>query len=138
MNPQQSRYPQDEPDAGTTRRFAKPNTPKANDEGAEDSAACNHGRPTRHDILVKNFDQHVTVINLGACSHSNVLLGLLGSVFHSKKRYYSRCNVFTYTLMFYICLGRREWVDGIRWVWMTFPFWKVYNYLIPSIFLPPL
>jgi hypothetical protein len=32
---------------------------------------------------------------------------------------YSRYNVFTYNLVFYIGLGRREWVDGIEWVHMT-------------------
>ena len=47
------------------------------------------------------------------------LLGLLGSIFNGKKNYYSKYNVFTYNLMFYICLGRQEWMDGVAWVQMT-------------------
>ena len=47
------------------------------------------------------------------------LLGLLGSNFHGKKGYFSRYNIFTYNLIFYVGLARREWVDRIEWVWMT-------------------
>jgi len=32
---------------------------------------------------------------------------------------YSRYNVFTYNLIFYVGLGRREWMDGVGWVQMT-------------------
>ena len=32
--------------------------------------------------------------------------------------YYSRYNVFTYNLMFYICIGRQEWVDAAECVRM--------------------
>jgi len=32
---------------------------------------------------------------------------------------YSRYNVFTYNVVFYVGLGRREWVDGVEWVQMT-------------------
>jgi len=46
------------------------------------------------------------------------LLGLLGLDFHGKKGYFSRYNIFTYNLMFYVGLGRREWVDRIEWVQM--------------------
>ena len=46
-------------------------------------------------------------------------MGLLGLVFHSKKMDYGRYNVFTYNLMFYVGLGRREWMDGVEGVWMT-------------------
>ena len=45
-------------------------------------------------------------------------LGLLGSDFHSKRMDYSRYNVFIYNLIFYVGLGRREWMDGIGWVRM--------------------
>jgi len=34
------------------------------------------------------------------------LLGLLGSIFHGKKEYFSRYNLPTYNLMFYVGLGR--------------------------------
>jgi hypothetical protein len=56
---------------------------------------------------------------LGACWHSNMLLGLLGSVVHSENKYLSRHNGFTYNLIIYIGLGGCEWVDGIGWVRMT-------------------
>jgi len=32
---------------------------------------------------------------------------------------YGRYKVFTYNLLFYVGLGRREWVDGVEWVRMT-------------------
>jgi hypothetical protein len=47
------------------------------------------------------------------------LLGLLGSIFHGKKEYFSRYNASTYNLMFYLGLGRREWLDRVEWVQMT-------------------
>ena len=56
---------------------------------------------------------------LGTCLCSNMLLGLLGSDFHSKNMYYGRYNVFTHNLVFYVGLGRQEWMDGIGWVRMT-------------------
>ena len=56
---------------------------------------------------------------LGACWRSNMPLGLLGSVFHSKNKYLSRYNTFTYNLILYIGLGSREWMDGIGCVRMT-------------------
>jgi len=56
---------------------------------------------------------------LGTCWRSNMLLGLLGSVFHNKNKYLSIYNVFTYNQILYIGLGSQEWVDGIGWVWMT-------------------
>jgi hypothetical protein len=34
--------------------------------------------------------------------------------------YYSIYSVFTYNLMFYLGMDRREWMDGVGWVWMTF------------------
>jgi hypothetical protein len=42
---------------------------------------------------------------LGTCWRSNMLLGFLGLVFHSKNKYYSRYNTFTYNLILYIGLG---------------------------------
>ena len=42
-----------------------------------------------------------------------MLLGLLGSDFHSKNIYYGRYNVFTHNLVFYVGLGRQEWMDGV-------------------------
>jgi hypothetical protein len=39
--------------------------------------------------------------------------------FMVKKLYYGRYSVFTYNLPLYKCLGRREWVNGVGWVWMT-------------------
>ena len=48
-----------------------------------------------------------------------MLLGLLGSDFYRTKMDYSRYNVFTYNLVFYVGLGRREWMDGVEWVRMT-------------------
>jgi hypothetical protein len=36
-----------------------------------------------------------------------------------KNLYYGRYSVFTYNLPIYECLDRREWVDGVGWVWMT-------------------
>jgi len=49
------------------------------------------------------------------------LLGFLGSIFYHRKEYFSRYNVVTYNLIFYIGLGRRECMDHIEWVqtiWM--------------------
>jgi hypothetical protein len=43
------------------------------------------------------------------------LLGLLGLIFHGKKGYLNRYYVVTYNLMFYVGLGRREWVDHIEY-----------------------
>jgi hypothetical protein len=48
-----------------------------------------------------------------------MLLGLLGSVFHSKNTYLSRYITFTSNLILYIGLDGREWVDGMGWVQMT-------------------
>ena len=56
---------------------------------------------------------------LGACWRSNMPLGLLGLVVHSKNKYLSRYITFTYNLILYIGLGIQEWMDGIRWVRMT-------------------
>ena len=47
-----------------------------------------------------------------------MLLGLLGLDFHSKNIYYGRYNVFTHNLVFYVGLGRQEWMDGVGWVRM--------------------
>jgi len=33
--------------------------------------------------------------------------------------YYSKYNVITYNLMFYLGIGRREWMDAVGWVRMT-------------------
>ena len=55
----------------------------------------------------------------GTCSHSNMLLGLLGSVFHSEKRYYDMYNVYTYNYIFYMRLSRQEWVDGVGQIQMS-------------------
>jgi len=48
-----------------------------------------------------------------------MLLGLLGSIFHSKNTYVSRYITFTHNLILYIGLVSREWMDGICWVQMT-------------------
>jgi hypothetical protein len=37
----------------------------------------------------------------------------------AKDFYYGIYSVFKYNLLLYKCLGTREWVDGVGWVWMT-------------------
>jgi len=59
-----------------------------------------------------NTSQH----QLGACWRSNMLLGLLGSIFHT---YVSRYITFTHNLILYIGLVSQEWMDGVHWVQMT-------------------
>ena len=43
---------------------------------------------------------------------------LLGLDFHSKKLYYSRFDISIYNPMFYLGIGRQEWVDVLGWVQM--------------------
>jgi len=40
-------------------------------------------------------------------------------IFIEKKMYCSKYSIFTYNLLFYKCLARREWMDGVGSVWMT-------------------
>jgi len=42
-----------------------------------------------------------------------------GWFFTEKKVYYSSYHIFTYNVLFYKLLDRRERVDGIGWVWMS-------------------
>ena len=39
--------------------------------------------------------------------------------FIEKKVYCSKYSIFTCNIVFFKCLGRREWMDGTEWVWMT-------------------
>jgi len=46
--------------------------------------------------------------------------GLVWARFFIKKNvYYSKYSISTYILLFFKCLGRREWMDRIGSVWMT-------------------
>ena len=42
--------------------------------------------------------------------------------FAIKKIYIMRNSLFTYNMTVYIRAGSQEWMDGVGWVWMTFPF----------------
>jgi len=70
-------------------------------------------------VVWMTFSINSSCHQLGACCRSNMLLGLLGSVFHGKNMYLSRYITFTHNLILYIGLGSREWMDGICWVRMT-------------------
>jgi hypothetical protein len=58
------------------------------------------------------------------------LLGPLGAIFWLAKMHVGRYNIFTRIPPLSARRGRREWMDGTRWIWMMFPFWVIFYYLI--------
>ena len=56
---------------------------------------------------------------LGACSRLNGCWAHWAQYLMANKGYYIGYSVFTCNIMFYICLCRRECLDGVGWVWMT-------------------
>ena len=92
------------------------------------------------DVLVLQGEQERALIRLSTCSRCPVFpirqavpVGLARALdrcwahwaqfFMHKSLYFDISIVSKHIASCSMCLGRWEWVDGNRWVWMLYPFW---------------
>jgi len=79
----------------------------------EEAGECLHGAKFENYVPIRQ------VVPVGLAWARFCSWACCGWFFTEKKVYYSSYHIFTYNVLFYKLLGRRERVDGIGWVWMS-------------------